>query len=83
MSMGMRLKNTATTEIQTTVNGVAVPQLNVIKTGNVLPYSDVNDLRALNYTGNAGDVINFQTAQNGGGNDVVVSLIIMYLIPPL
>ena len=76
ISAGMRLTNTADTEVGVTVNGADVPVSVVVSGGTT---------KAVNngpvYSGNAGDVLNFKTLQNGGGNDVVVSLLIKYTLP--
>lgn len=76
MSVGMRLTNTAATEVGITVNG-ANSGVSLVVPGNTLKAVD----NSLSLTGSAGDTLNFRTLQNGGGNDVVPSIVIKYTLP--
>lgn len=76
MSIGMRGTNTAATEVGVTVNGANVP------VSAVVPGSQTKIVNnAVSYSGSAGDTLNFRTLQNGGGNDVVPSIILKYTLP--
>lgn len=76
MTVGMRLTNTAATEVGVTVNGANIP-VSCVVAGSTT--KAVNN--AVSYSGPAGDSLNFRTLQNGGGNDVVPSIIIKYSLP--
>lgn len=76
MSVGMRVTNTAATEVEMTVNGNSIGQ-SVTSLGSQT--KAVNN--GVSYAGLTADTINFRTVQNGGGNDVVVSALIKFTIP--
>ena len=74
MSIGMRTTNTADTTIVVTANGVATPAQLTIVGAQTKAFGPVV------HSGPAGDTLNFQTVENGGANDVVVSLLIKYTL---
>lgn len=77
LSIGGRITNTAVTEVEITVNGASVGQ-SITSPGGTTRAVD----NTLSYVGLAGDAINFRTLQVGGANDVVVSAVIKYTVPP-
>lgn len=76
MSIGMRLTNTADTAIQVTQNGLSSGLVLTVPGGQLKAISG-----PVSVSGSAGDTLNFQTVLNGGGNDVVPSILVKYTLP--